>query len=55
MSNPSNCKEYCHSYLKKKKAKSVVIEHPKSSHKFSKTIRQTGKISQGGSGKSSNS
>ena len=32
--------------------KSVIIEHPKTSHKLSKTIRQAGKVSQVGSGKS---
>ena len=32
--------------------KSVTIEHPKTSHKFFKTIRQTEKISQVGSDKS---
>ena len=34
--------------------KSVIIEHPKTSHKLSKTIWQAEKISQVGSGKSSN-
>ena len=35
--------------------KSVIIEHAKTSHKLSKTIRQTGKVSQAGSGKRCNS
>ena len=35
--------------------KSVIIEHPKTSHKLSKIIRQAEKVSQIGSGKSSNS
>ena len=32
--------------------KSVTIKHPKTSHKFFKTIRQAEKVSQVGSGKS---
>ena len=35
--------------------KSVIIEHPKTSHKLSKTIRQAENIFQVASGKSSNS
>ena len=35
--------------------KLVIIEHPKTSHKLSKTMRQAEKASQVGSGKSSNS
>ena len=35
--------------------KLVIIEHPKTSHKLSKTIRQCEKVPQIGSGKSSNS
>ena len=35
--------------------KSIIIEHPKTSHKLSKTIRQTDKASQVGFRKSSNS
>ena len=35
--------------------KSVTIEHPKTSHKLSKTIRQTKKVSQVGTGKNRNS
>ena len=54
MSDSSNAKECYNFYLKKKTATSVVIEHPKTSHKFSKTRRRPEKISQGGSGKSSN-
>ena len=34
--------------------KSIIIEHPKTSHKLSKTIRQTDKVSQVGFRKSSN-
>ena len=32
--------------------KSVIIEHPKTSHKLSKTIRQTEKVSEVGSNSS---
>ena len=42
--NPNTC------YIK-----SVIIEHPKTSHKLSKTIRQAENIFQVASGKSSNS
>ena len=35
--------------------KSVTIEHPKTSYKLSKTVRQAEKVSQVGSGESSNS
>ena len=35
--------------------KSVIIEHPRTSHKLSKTTRQTDKVSEVDSGKSSNS
>ena len=35
--------------------KSIAIEHPKTSHKLSSTIRQAEKVSHVGSGKSSNS
>ena len=35
--------------------KSVVIEHPKTSHKLSKTIRQAEKVTEVGSGESYNS
>ena len=36
--------------------KTVIIKHPKSSHKLSKTVRHTGKVSQvSGPGKNSNS
>ena len=34
--------------------KSIIIEHPKTSHKLSKTIRQTDKVSQVGFHKISN-
>ena len=34
--------------------KTAIIEHPKTSHKLSKTIRQAEKVSQVGFGKSSN-
>ena len=33
--------------------KSVIIEHPKTSHKLSKTVRQAEKVSQVSSGKRS--
>ena len=35
--------------------KLLIIEHPKNSHKLSKTIRQVGNDSLAGSGKTSNS
>ena len=35
--------------------KAVIIEHPKTSHKLSKTIRQAGNVSQEITDKSSNS
>ena len=35
--------------------KSVIIKHPKTSHKLTKTIRQAEKVCQVGFGKSSNS
>ena len=38
------------------KVKSAILEHPKTSHKFSKAIRQTKKFSQvGGAAKNSDS
>ena len=55
MPDSSNAKEYYNSYLKKKKPNISYYRTSKSSHKFSKTRRRTEKISQGGSGKGSNS
>ena len=49
----SYAEEYYNSYLKRKNKKSAIIDHPRMSHKFSKTVRQTEKVSQVGPGKSS--
>ena len=44
----------CNFYVVIKKKKKVIIEHPKTLCKLSKTIRQTEKVSKVGSGKISN-
>ena len=49
----SYAEEYYNSYLKRKNKKSAIIDHPRMSHKFSKTVRQTEKVSQVGPSKSS--
>ena len=47
-----NAKAYNQSYLKRKntkltkQSKTAIIKHPKTSHKLSKAIRQTGKVFQ---------
>ena len=48
-------KKYCNSYLKRKNTRSVIIEHPKTSHKSFKAIRQAKKVSRVGFGKIYNS
>ena len=55
---PLVCSVYCflscNFYVVIKKKKKVIIEHPKTSCKLSKTIRQIEKVSKVGSGKISN-
>ena len=70
ITDATNAKQYCHSYLKRKNTKlvkaskiftqqpnifenpntvdikSVTIQHPKTSHKLSRSIRQAKKVSQ---------